>query len=334
MAGCRLIAPHSTGLQGLSQLDSRQLALRGQAEDAELPSRPHTANVEYQLVKALEAYRQGNFVEANRWIATARRLNPHHVSAYELQLSIAIDTGDTDATIHSLQQVVAAFPESARLQNLAGNMLFHAGERTAGIAALQTAMRLEPNADRHVLDLAAVYVASGDQRAAEELLQTACNANLVSHSLPLALARLYEVTFRWDLAVMEYRSAISRGASEEAYARQLAHAHYQAGHFSEASQVYEASFQADVEPALCELAEYADAALRQQDYSRGGRALDQIAQLMPDKIRSIELLRGICALREGDVVRATGIFRAGLTIWPSDPDLHHLLELCQSTPLP
>lgn len=284
---------------------------------------------------AVREHRGGNSQEARSLLQLAREIDPDFAEVYELEASIALDRGEREAHLQALRAALAAAPGSAEVQNRVGLRLFHAGEREQGLAALIKAVELAPNVPEYVRDLAAIHVEVGDLKVAREILTWATRHHPQEGSLAVALARVCESAEDWPAAARYFEAALSHDSDNPILLRGWARCLFLSSRYAAARDVFSALTQGDgSQLSLAEEIQYADAGMRTGDYQQAKTVLDELSSRSETRLKQVELLRGLCALRLGENDRAKAIFTGALTEWPGDAELKQAAALCDEAAKP
>lgn len=283
-----------------------------------------------RLQQAVGHYKHGNLTKAKELVRSAQRIDPYLASSYDTEARIALDLNDRDGYVASLRAMLAAEPQSASRQNATGLRLMQVGERDAGLAALRKAVALQPSHPVYARDLAGAYVASGRLTAAEAALAESHRLNPDDETLPAALARLHESTANWPAAVAAYQQLLREHPNSPRWRTQLARCLYRMGDHEAAHRAFVAYIPQAMEAvSLAEYVEYADACMQTGDFASADEVLEQIAEIHADRFKELELLRALCALRQGDTARAEMLLDTALVRWPSDKTLREVRRRIQ-----
>ncbi len=335
----------SVGQPAITYSRDRVFSLRGQTP--ELMTKASTwaqdrlkykQDVRKIVDRAIQQYMDGKLVAARASLRSARRIDPYDVFTYEMEANIALDLGDRKGYIDSLQAVLAANPQSARIQNSVGKLLVEfptvAGAdpfTSSLLTPLHRAVELEPRNARYARDLAATYLSRGDSVRAAKVLTDAIQRNPIDESLALALARLHESTGDFKSAARYYDVTIKRDPENSRWWRQRAVCSYQIGDFQHAYDDYQHCIDdAEFDVSLVDLVEFGDACMWLGDFEQAQKTFDELIRRDEHRSKDLEVLRGICALQRGEEDRAKGIIHSALDHWPDDNDLTDVLALCST----
>lgn len=268
---------------------------------------------------ALTAYQSGDFEKALRETQRARGIDPQLPSACEMEALISADVGDPERQAEALLTVIASHPDDPQIQHTAGQLLVHTSHRAEGLAAMRAAIDRTPWNVDYVRDLAGVYVELGQTAQAIALLREGLSRNPADHSLPIALARLYESSGDWQSALRFYTVSLQNEPNQAAWRRQRARCLYQLGQYAEAAAEFQHCLETDViSLTQTDRIEFGDACLQIGDFTRAAWLFDELSQ-QGLATREVEILRGVCALRQGQTDEADQILAAAQQRWPNDP---------------
>lgn len=320
VSGCGL-------LEGNRAEEVTRFVTRGQ-QPLNAATERRTEDAQKFVQRASELYSQGRLRDAQAVLRSARQANPSLTTTFELDARIVLDMGDMMAYRAALQETLAAYPDSAAVQNKVGKRLVKNGRWESGVKALSRAHELAPlNAD-YARDLAAACLETSDTATAGKVLKQALRRNPQDTTMPAALARFHESTENWQDAVRYYGVALKADPHNLSLRRQLARSLYNQGDYADACGVYSACIESDASSvSLSEYAEFGDACLRIGDVNRAQMVYDRVSRYSPVRSREVELLRTICAIRRNDLTRARSILRDALALWPNDEDLLGLIDL-------
>ncbi len=125
--------------------------------------------------------REGDYVKAARYFREALALNPAHEDSYYYLANCLAAQGDTGAAITELESLARLNPQSHRAFQRKGELLAASASSTQQLAgaraALQTALRLNPEETGTLILLGEVELASGDAGSGQQRFEHACQAN-------------------------------------------------------------------------------------------------------------------------------------------------------------
>jgi tetratricopeptide (TPR) repeat protein len=130
--------------------------------------------------------------------------------ALTLLAEAAWRTGDARQAEHYARLGLAAAPAPAALYHLLGNALLEQGRTAAAIAAMQSALALEPGRTTATVDLAIAVAAAGDQGTALALLQSVAAAPDAAANARYNQGVIYERQGRLAEARSAYEQALSQ----------------------------------------------------------------------------------------------------------------------------
>lgn len=321
----------SVGLTSAAFNSDGPIWLRGQNPKfaGQTHERAASGKAQELIVRAVEQYAAGKLKAALAAVREARHADPRQTVTLQMEAQICLDVGDRQGYLEALRGVVLASPQSARLNNAVGRLLVQAGEFEEGVAALKKAVSLSPHAPEHALELAAAYFGQGQADNAANVLSEALERTPHDTSLPIALARLHESSGNWKSAARYYEMVMEWDPANPRWQRQLARSLYQLGEYERACRHFAGSFAfEDTQISLAEYIQYGDACLRIGQAVQAQQAFDEVARRSPYRLKEIEVLRGFCALNQGDTTRAKGILNTALTYWPEDGTLREAIKLC------
>lgn len=242
--------------------------------------------------QAASSYRSGNLPVARNLLRRARQVDPACNMGYELEARIALDMQNRNEAIVMLQAAAATHPQSAEVQNRAGNLLVQQGAVGPGLSALEQAIALEPANARYTCDLAAAFVGINNKPAAEAVLAAGLKRNLRDPSLPRALARLCESQGNWKSAADYYTVVLGNEPNNLAWRTQRARCLYRAEEFAPAAADF-AVCQSHLQQmqAWSALLEFGECCLRTGDETRAEKVLAEVARYCPDKGPQIAAMR-------------------------------------------
>ncbi|MDA1165895.1 MAG: tetratricopeptide repeat protein [Planctomycetota bacterium] len=204
------------------------------------------------------------------------------------------------------------------------------GEAIA-IAALSRAVELEPRNTLFAQDLFAALIGLGRNEQAEEVLQQSLKRNPCDRILPMSAARLYESKGDWSTAVFYYDIALLNDPENPVWRRHRAVCHFRQGAYEKARVDFSKSLSGSpVKPQLSEHLAWAEAALEMDNHQEAQRVLDLIVTEGEYRTADIEVLRGTCQLKQGQVQAAAGIVLQAQLNWPRHAGLWRLAKEIKS----
>ena len=330
-AGCAAIGPPVFSLEHDRRLLPRGQSPVSQSENLGKHS-PYHQKMQALIDRAARQYGDGKLKAARASLRTAQKFDPFLGVLWELDANVALDEGDRDGYVASLVAVAETNPESARLQNAVGSLLVATGSYRDGFAALRQAVELQPANAVFARDLAAAWTDRGDVFAADAVLTEAMQQNPIDESLPIALARLHEWAENWNTAAFYYEMALANDPETSLWRRQRGRCLFQAGEYRDAYadfKFYLAENRSDA--SVVDYVHFGVSCLRTRDYQEAQKAFDEVSRRSDQRLKEVEVLRGLCALHQGNTTHAKGIVTTALTYWSDDESLHRLLELCASS---
>jgi tetratricopeptide (TPR) repeat protein len=337
VAGCVLgvVPALSAGCATFQQTDPAVIPAVGVEQtdsgvtQASAVSRPDAMAASRHVSAALEAYREGDIEQALRETERARKADPNLASAWELEAMISADAGDPVRQARALLAVADSHPGAPQIQHEAGQLLVRSQYRAAGLAALHSAIESAPRNTAYVRDLAGIYVELGQTDKAIEVLRQGLTRNPTDPTLPIALARLYESTGHWESALRFYTVSLRNNPDQAGWRRQRARCLYQLGHYADAATEFQRCLETDVGSLTkTDRIEFGDACLQTGDVSRAAWLFDEVSA-EGLATREVEILRSVCALRQGQTADAEQILAGALARWPDDVALQLLLQSCR-----
>tara|TARA_R110002072_G_scaffold238769_2_gene396199 strand:+ start:53924 stop:54949 length:1026 start_codon:yes stop_codon:yes gene_type:complete len=307
----------------------------------------------------------GNLPAAQEQLIEILAINPTDSSAVELLIEVGRKRGDIRLQQAALKRLIALQPGSATIANRCGKQLLDSvrmetskggplavgdssttgatsnalGEHgtsdvpsvrqttTLAIAALTKAVKLEPRNTLFAQDLFAALVDQGLTRQAEQVLHDALQRNPQDKVLPMAAARLFESRADWSSAVFYYDLALRNDPSNPVWRRQRAVCHFRQGSFEQAQTDFSRSLSGSpVKPQLSEHLAWAEAALKTEDHEEAARVLELIVKEGELRTADIEVLRGTCLLRRGDIAAAAEVVIQAQLEWPKHAGLWQLAK--------
>lgn len=330
--------------------DSVNRIPRGQLSGAESLRNQH------RIATAVSLMHAGKLPEAQEQLVSIIEANPSDSSAVELLAEVSFKSGDYRLQRASLKRLIDLQPGSATVANRAGKQLLDsvqseaaqavmgttaisfAGSDNTGseelsthevselaLAALERAVMLEPRNTLFAQDLFAVLIGLGENQKAEQVLQQALQKNPTDRILPMTAARLYESRNDWSSAVFYYDVALRNDPTNPVWRRQRAVCHFRQGAYEKArSDFSKALAGSPVKPQLSEHLAWAEAALETEAHGEAQRVLDLIVTRGEYRTADIEVLRGTCLLKQGNVQAASELVLKAQLNWPRHEGLWRL----------
>jgi tetratricopeptide (TPR) repeat protein len=194
---------------------------------------------------------------------------------------------------------------------------------------MYSAVASAPRNVGYIRDLAGVHVEFGQTGQAIDVLRQGLSRNPTDRTLPIALARLYESTGNWESALRFYTVSLRNEPGRADWRRQRARCLYQLGNYAQAASEFQRCLETDVVSLTqTDRIEFGDACLQTGDLDRAAWLFNELST-EGLATREVEILRGVCALRQGQTAAAEQIFAAALGRWPDDVSLALLLENSQ-----
>lgn len=153
---------------------------RVQRATQQLSFNPHDASVHIELARALDDY--GAHRDAEDMYGRATQLAPRQAEAYYQLASHARRRGDRKGGLKYLQQAVAMHGEDGKFLHLLGRLNIEADRLDAAVAALESAISVEPANPMYHYDLSRAYEKQGRADAARIAL-TGFDAQLTTAHL-------------------------------------------------------------------------------------------------------------------------------------------------------
>jgi tetratricopeptide (TPR) repeat protein len=330
------LAAGLTAVSGCRSLESivpavlRPAADRTSDADGVIPAsateRGDVMDASRHVSAALAAYQSGDFEQALRETQRARRIDPKLASACEMEALVSADAGDPDRQAEALLTVIAGHPDDPQIQHTAGELLVQTSHRAEGLAAMRAAIDRAPWNVDYVRDLAGVYVELGQTGQAVALLREGLSRNPSDRTLPIALARLYESSGDWESALRFYTVSLQNEPDQAGWRRQRARCLYQLGQYADAAAEFQRCLETDViSLTQTDRIEFGDACLQTGNVSQAAWLFDELSR-EGLATREVEILRGVCELRQGQTDEAEQILAAAQQRWPNDAALAMLRE--------
>lgn len=293
----------------------------------------------------------GKHETAREELVEVLAVNPSDASAVELLAEVSLKLNDHRLHRAALARLLTLQSQSAAIANRTGKRLLTSlrtepeadrtdradefsdeSTRELAITALQRAVELEPRNTLFAQDLFATLIESGRTDEAEQVLQKALQRNPRDRVLPMAAARLYESREDWSSAVFYYDVALRNDPANPVWRRQRAVCHFRQGAYEKARNDFARSLAGSpVKPQLSEHLAWAEAAIKTSDHEEAQRVLDLIVTEGELRTADIEVLRGTCLLKQGNVQAAAEIVLKAQLDWPRHPGLWKLAREIEST---
>jgi tetratricopeptide (TPR) repeat protein len=292
----------------------------------------------------------GNLKVAQQQLIKILATRPADTSAVELLAEVSQKLGDYRLQQASLKRLITLQPDSAIVANRCGKQLLHSvrmasstyefpttdaaqqslkSEQTTTLAidSLTNAVALEPRNTLFAQDLFAALIDLGMNEDAERVLHAALQRNPRDKVLPMTAARLYESKEDWSSAVFYYDVALRNDPSNPVWRRHRAVCHFRRGSFQKAQSDFSRSLaNSPVKPQLSEHLAWAEAALKTEDHEEAARFLKLIVSEGEFRTADLEVLRGSCLLKQGNVEAAAEVVLQAQLKWPKHAGLWRLAK--------
>jgi Tfp pilus assembly protein PilF len=334
----------------------------GNAHDRGALSSGDSHRNQQQIAAAISLMHAGRLEEARAKLVEILTVNSSDSSAVELLAEVSQKLGDYRLQRASLKRLIELQPGSAPVANRTGKLLLNSiqleslpgspetidasrqsinllqGEAetenlsadaasTLAIAALQSAVDLEPRNTLFAQDLFAALIDLGKNAQAERVLQEALQRNPRDRILPMVAARLYESHEDWSTAEFYYDVALRNDPTNPVWRRHRAVCHFRQGSFEKAQADFCRSLAGSpVKPQLSEHLAWAEAAMKTEDHGEAQRVLNLIVEQGEYRTADIEVLRGTCLLQQGDIPAAADIVLRAQLDWPRHAGLWRLAK--------
>jgi tetratricopeptide (TPR) repeat protein len=202
-------------------------------------------------------------------------------------------------------------------------------EQTTKLAidSLVNAVALEPRNTLFAQDLFAALIDLDMEEDAERVLHAALQKNPRDKILPMTAARLYESKEDWSSAVFYYDVALRNDPANPVWRRHRAVCHFRQGSFQKAQTDFSRSLaNSPVKPQLSEHLAWAEAALKTEDHEEAARVLNLIVTEGEFRTADLEVLRGTCLLKQGNVDAAAEVVLQAQLKWPKHAGLWQLAK--------
>jgi len=307
-----------------------------------------------QVATAASLMHAGDLNAARKHLVGILATHPADTSAVELLAEVSQKLGDYRLQQAALKRLIALRPDSAMVANRCGKKLLNSvrlrsaaadtsvgsdsfdqtsvdDARTLAIASLQNAVALEPRNTLFAQDLFAALIDLGKSDQAEQVLHESLLQNPQDKVLPMTAARLYESQKDWSSAVLSavfyYDVALRNDPSNPVWRRQRAVCHFRQGSFEKAQADFSRSLaNSPVKPQLSEHLAWAEAALKTEDHKEASRVLDLIVTEGEFRTADLEVLRGSCLLKQGNVEAAAEVVLQAQLEWPKHAGLWRLAK--------
>lgn len=292
----------------------------------------------------------GDLDGARKHLVGILATHPADTSAVELLAEVSQKLGEYRLQQAALKRLIALRPGSATVANRCGKLLLNSvrlrsatadtsvgsgsldqtsadDTRALAIASLKNAVALEPRNTLFAQDLFAALIDLGKSDQAEQLLHESLLQNPQDKVLPMTAARLYESKKDWSSAVFYYDVALRNDPSNPVWRRQRAVCHFRQGSFEKAQADFSRSLaNSPVKPQLSEHLAWAESALKTEDHKEASRVLDLIVTEGEYRTADLEVLRGTCLLKQGNVEAASEIVLQAQLEWPKHAGLWRLAK--------
>lgn len=316
----------------------------------EADSRLSSMHDQRQVATAASLMHAGNLDAAQKHLVGILASHPADTSAVELLAEVSQKLGDYRLQQAALKRLIALRPDSAMVANRCGKKLLNSvrlrsadadtsaglgssdqrsadDTRTRAIASLKNAVALEPRNTLFAQDLFAALIDLGKSDQAEQVLHESLLQNPQDKVLPMTAARLYESKKDWSSAVFYYDIALRNDPSNPVWRRQRAVCHFRQGSFEKAQADFSRSLaNSPVKPQLSEHLAWAEAALKTEDHKEASRVLDLIVTEGEFRTADLEVLRGSCLLKQGNVEAAAEVVLQAQLEWPKHAGLWRLAK--------
>ena len=310
-------------------------------------SRSNSLDSQREVASAASLMHAGNLAAAQASLVKILTADPSNSSAVELLAEVSQKRGDLRLQQASLKRLITLQPGSATVANRCGNRLLNSVRMeastndslavddsedssteqttTLAIATLARAVELEPRNTLFVQDLFAALINHGMNEQAERILHEALQRNPRDKVLPMTAARLYESRSEWSSAVFYYDVALRNDPANPVWRRQRAVCHFRQGSFEKAQTDFSRSLAGSpVKPQLSEHLAWAEAALKTEDHEEAARVLELIVNEGELRTADIEVLRGTCLLKQGNLDAAAEVVLQAQLKWPKHAGLWQL----------
>ena len=292
----------------------------------------------------------GNLKAAQQQLIEILATHPGDTSAVELLAEVSQKLGDYRLQQASLKRLIALQPGSATVANRCGKRLLDSvrmasstnristadaaqqnlkAEQTTKLAidSLTNAVALEPRNTLFAQDLFAALIDLDMDEDAERVLHAALQKNPRDKILPMTAARLYESKEDWSSAVFYYDVALRNDPANPVWRRHRAVCHFRQGSFQKAQTDFSRSLaNSPVKPQLSEHLAWAEAALKTEDHEEAARVLNLIVTEGEFRTADLEVLRGTCLLKQGNVDAAAEVVLQAQLKWPKHAGLWQLAK--------
>lgn len=319
----------------------------------------------HHVATAASLMHAGDLTAAQDRLIELLSADPTDSSAVELLAEVSQKLGDYRMQRASLKRLITLQPRSAAVANRCGKRLLDSvqmetstvqSHRVSGsrsrlsnqvtiseadspnslsastmnalaITALTNAVKLEPRNTLYAQDLFAVLIGQGMDEQAERVLHEALQRNPCDKVLPMTAARMYESREDWSSAVFYYDVALRNDPANPVWRRHRAVCHFRQGSFEKAQTDFSRALaNSPVKPQLSEHLAWAEAALKTEDHKEASRVLDLIVNEGEFRTADLEVLRGTCLLKQGNVEAAAEIVLQAQLEWPKHAGLWRLAK--------
>lgn len=334
----------------------------GRAPASELDSVIRSGKTRRRLAEASQLIRHGDLSLARKQLVLLLKDEPSHTVAVEMLADVCRQTGDVRLEKASLIRLIRLQPRSAAIMNRAGKQL-HLLARTSptepapvssaqhptlgdeaervdaqelALAALERATQLEPRNGQFLQDLFGALIDSGQDYQAGYVIRRALDQNPRDRILPMVAARFYEARDDQESAAFFYDLALTNDPANRVWRRQRGMCHFRRDDYISAREDLSAALHGTpVKPQLSEYLAWGEAALHAEELEEAQRVLELIVTDGEFRTPDIEMLRGLCSLRLGNIVQAELIVLKAQVDWPGHAGLRRLarqIELASIEP--
>ncbi|NQV29137.1 MAG: tetratricopeptide repeat protein [Rhodopirellula sp.] len=318
-----------------------------------------------RIATAASLMHAGNLVASQELLVEILAITPSDCSAVELLAKVSRTLGDYQLQRTSLKRLITLQAGSAVVLNRSGKLLLDSVQMEASqlsvqandevlspvnsvasfkvdsdtdaitsdeatslaIAAMTNAVELSPRNTLFAQDLFAALIGLGRNEEAEQVLQEALRQNPRDRILPMTAARLYESREDWSGAIFYYDVALRNDPTNPVWRRHRAVCHFRQGSYEKARSDFSKSLAGSpVKPQLSEHLAWAEAAIKTDDHAEAGRVLNLIVTRGKFRTADLEVLRGTCLLKQGNVAAAAEITIQAQLEWPRHEGLWRLAK--------
>lgn len=168
---------------------------------------------EISYLKAVVAYRRGDFAESRTWLQDTLRQRPDHQPARLLSGGAAYAVGEYEEAVTHLRRHLAMVPDNAAARRLLAAAQSRLGRHEEAMAALEPLRTGAPDPDTATLLslIGRAASVSGELDTAETALRGALAQAPGDASLRGELARLHAAQGRYDEAIEELSALVGEG---------------------------------------------------------------------------------------------------------------------------